>query len=99
MLYSDQLQGTNEEVTAMTRVLVGLEMFHCNKNPGQMEFSLPALSAVCTVLLLSCCPTVAVVQMVKTDVSVTRGPHRACLHLNTFQHHQTASDTSLSGFS
>lgn len=55
-------EGTNEEVTAMTRVLVGLEMFHCNKNPGQMEFSLPALSALVS-MASECSWTDAVVEL------------------------------------
>ncbi|XP_074531827.1 cilia- and flagella-associated protein 46 isoform X2 [Halichoeres trimaculatus] len=33
----------NEEVLAMTRVLVGVEMLQCNRNPGHMEFSVPSL--------------------------------------------------------
>ncbi|KAM6956181.1 cilia- and flagella-associated protein 46 [Aplochiton taeniatus] len=36
----------NESVSAMTRVLVGVELLQCNSNPRQMEFSAPSLSAV-----------------------------------------------------
>ncbi|CAJ1066948.1 LOW QUALITY PROTEIN: cilia- and flagella-associated protein 46 [Xyrichtys novacula] len=36
----------NEEVSAMTRVLVGVEMFLCNRNPRHMEFSVPTLSTL-----------------------------------------------------
>ncbi|XP_070772644.1 cilia- and flagella-associated protein 46 [Enoplosus armatus] len=36
----------NEEVSAMTRVLVGVEMLQCNRNPRHMEFSVPSLSAL-----------------------------------------------------
>ncbi|XP_067091811.1 cilia- and flagella-associated protein 46 [Osmerus mordax] len=36
----------NESVSAMTRVLVGVEMFLCNSHPRQMEFSVPSLSAL-----------------------------------------------------
>ncbi|XP_034148794.1 cilia- and flagella-associated protein 46 isoform X2 [Esox lucius] len=34
----------NEAVSAMTRVLVGVEMLRCNSPPRQMEFSVPSLS-------------------------------------------------------
>lgn len=51
------MQCKNEEVSAMTRVLVGVEMLQCNRNPRHMEFSVPSLSTVCTVLC-SCFPTV-----------------------------------------
>lgn len=40
------VEGTNEEVSAMTRVLIGLEMFQCSRSPGQMDFSLPPLSSL-----------------------------------------------------
>ncbi|MEQ2283475.1 hypothetical protein AMECASPLE_011672, partial [Ameca splendens] len=36
----------NEEVAAMSRVLVGLEMLHSNRNPKHMEYSIPSLSAL-----------------------------------------------------
>ena len=59
----------------MTRVLVGLQMFQCNRSPGQMDFSLPALSAVCTLLyctalLLVFGPVAAMMQMAETWGSV-----------------------------
>ncbi|KAM7408201.1 hypothetical protein PAMA_002070 [Pampus argenteus] len=37
---------TNEEVLAMTRVLVGVEMLQCNSIPRHMEFSVPSLSTL-----------------------------------------------------
>ncbi|XP_051232115.1 cilia- and flagella-associated protein 46 [Dicentrarchus labrax] len=36
----------NEEVSAMTRVLVGVEMLQCNRDPRHMEFSVPSLSTL-----------------------------------------------------
>ncbi|XP_044228761.1 cilia- and flagella-associated protein 46 isoform X1 [Thunnus albacares] len=36
----------NEEVLAMTRVLVGVEMLQCNRNPRHMEFSVPSFSTL-----------------------------------------------------
>ncbi|XP_030298554.1 cilia- and flagella-associated protein 46 isoform X3 [Sparus aurata] len=36
----------NEEVLAMTRVLVAVEMLQCNRNPRHMEFSVPSLSTL-----------------------------------------------------
>lgn len=51
------MQHENEEVSMMTRVLVGVEMLQCNRNPRHMEFSVPSLSTVCTVLYL-CFPTI-----------------------------------------
>uniref|UniRef100_UPI0037E7646D cilia- and flagella-associated protein 46 n=1 Tax=Semicossyphus pulcher TaxID=241346 RepID=UPI0037E7646D len=39
-------ESENEEVSAMTRVLVGLEMLQCNRNPRHMEFSVPSLSTL-----------------------------------------------------
>ncbi|XP_069001354.1 cilia- and flagella-associated protein 46 [Embiotoca jacksoni] len=36
----------NEEVAEMTRVLVGVEMLQCNRNPRHMEFSVPSLSTL-----------------------------------------------------
>ncbi|KAG7512173.1 cilia-and flagella-associated 46 isoform X1 [Solea senegalensis] len=38
----------DEEVLAMTRVLVGVEMLQCNRNPRHMEFSAPSLSTLVT---------------------------------------------------
>ncbi|KAL0964286.1 hypothetical protein UPYG_G00321810 [Umbra pygmaea] len=37
-------ESKNEAVSMMTRVLVGVEMLLCNRHPGQMEFSVPALA-------------------------------------------------------
>lgn len=42
------MQCEDEDVLAMTHVLVGVEMLRCNMNPGQMEFTVPRLSNVCT---------------------------------------------------
>ncbi|XP_051816052.1 cilia- and flagella-associated protein 46 isoform X2 [Acanthochromis polyacanthus] len=39
-------QCDSEEVSAMTRVLVGVEMLQCNRNPRHMEFSVPSLSTL-----------------------------------------------------
>ncbi|XP_042358180.1 cilia- and flagella-associated protein 46 [Plectropomus leopardus] len=39
-------ESENEEVSAMTRVLVGVEMLRCNRSPGHMEFSVPSLSTL-----------------------------------------------------
>ncbi|XP_008297596.1 tetratricopeptide repeat protein 40 [Stegastes partitus] len=39
-------QCGSEEVSAMTRVLVGVEMLQCNRNPRHMEFSVPSLSTL-----------------------------------------------------
>ncbi|XP_059214821.1 cilia- and flagella-associated protein 46 [Centropristis striata] len=36
----------NADVSAMTRVLVGVEMLQCNMNPRHMEFSVPSLSTL-----------------------------------------------------
>ncbi|XP_040906348.1 cilia- and flagella-associated protein 46 [Toxotes jaculatrix] len=36
----------NEGESAMTRVLVGVEMLQCNRNPRHMEFSVPSLSTL-----------------------------------------------------
>ncbi len=66
------LQCENEEVSAMTRVLVGVEMLQCNRNPRHMEFSVPSLSTVCTFLFMF--PTVAVAQMATTDANMTHEP-------------------------
>lgn len=61
MLFPPYLQCENEEVSAMTRVLVAVEMLQCNRNPRHMEFSVPSLSTVCASSLVmfsysSCCP-------------------------------------------
>lgn len=45
------MQCADEDVAAMTRVLVGVEMLQCNREPKHMEFSVPSLSTVCTALL------------------------------------------------
>lgn len=63
-------QCENEEVLAMTRVLVAVEMLQCNRNPRHMEFSVPSLSTVCA-LLSSCFNTVAVALMATTDANMT----------------------------
>ncbi|XP_030012468.1 LOW QUALITY PROTEIN: cilia- and flagella-associated protein 46 [Sphaeramia orbicularis] len=52
----------NEEVSAMMRVLIGLEMFQCNRNPKHMEFSLPALSTLVS-MASECSWNDAVVEM------------------------------------
>ncbi|XP_072292426.1 cilia- and flagella-associated protein 46 [Eucyclogobius newberryi] len=39
-------ESPDAEVSAMTRVLVGLEMLECSRSPGQMDFPLPALSTL-----------------------------------------------------
>lgn len=41
------LQSENEDMSVMACVLVGVEMFQCNRNPRHMEFSVPSLSTVC----------------------------------------------------
>ncbi|KAK7901384.1 hypothetical protein WMY93_018153 [Mugilogobius chulae] len=53
---------SNAEERAMTRVLVGLEMFQCNGSPGQMDFSLPALSTL-VALARECSWTDAAVEL------------------------------------
>ncbi|XP_049456510.1 cilia- and flagella-associated protein 46 isoform X3 [Epinephelus fuscoguttatus] len=52
----------NEEVSAMTRVLVGVEMLQCNRNPGHMEFSVPSLSTLVS-MASECSWTDAVVEL------------------------------------
>ncbi|XP_026212735.1 cilia- and flagella-associated protein 46 isoform X2 [Anabas testudineus] len=52
----------NEEVSAMTRVLVGVEMLQCNKNPRHMEFSVPSLSTLVS-MASECSWTDAVVEL------------------------------------
>lgn len=44
------MQCENEDMLAMTHVLVGVEMLQCNKNLRHMEFSVPSLSEVCTAI-------------------------------------------------
>ncbi|XP_066535415.1 cilia- and flagella-associated protein 46 isoform X2 [Hoplias malabaricus] len=39
-------EGQNEAVTAMSRVLVGVEMLLCNKDPRLMEFVVPSLGTL-----------------------------------------------------
>uniref|UniRef100_A0A3B4AP97 Uncharacterized protein n=1 Tax=Periophthalmus magnuspinnatus TaxID=409849 RepID=A0A3B4AP97_9GOBI len=39
--------SNNNYKSSMTRVLVGLEMFQCNRSPGQMDFSLPLFAVAC----------------------------------------------------
>ena len=46
------LQCVDEGVSAMTHVLVGLEMLQRNRNPRHMEFSAHSLQTVCTPPLL-----------------------------------------------
>ncbi|KAM9345441.1 cilia- and flagella-associated protein 46 [Symphorus nematophorus] len=52
----------NEEVLAMTHVLVGVEMLQCNRNPGHMEFSVPSLSTLVS-MASECSWTDAVVEL------------------------------------
>ncbi|XP_071380722.1 cilia- and flagella-associated protein 46 [Centroberyx affinis] len=52
----------NELVSAMTRVLVGVEMLQCNSNPRQMEFSVPSLSTLVR-MASDCSWTDAVVEL------------------------------------
>ncbi|XP_044070722.1 cilia- and flagella-associated protein 46 isoform X2 [Siniperca chuatsi] len=52
----------NEEVSAMTRVLVGVEMLQCNRNPRHMEFSVPSLSTLVS-MASECSWTDAVVEL------------------------------------
>ncbi|XP_071337384.1 cilia- and flagella-associated protein 46 isoform X2 [Trachinotus anak] len=52
----------NEEVSAMTHVLVGVEMFQCNRNPRHMEFSVPSLPSLVS-MASECSWTDAVVEM------------------------------------
>ncbi|XP_072306320.1 cilia- and flagella-associated protein 46-like [Eucyclogobius newberryi] len=55
-------ESSKAEVLDMTRVLVGLEMFQCNKSPGQMDFTLPVLSTLVS-LASECSWTDAVVEL------------------------------------
>ncbi|XP_045926168.1 cilia- and flagella-associated protein 46 isoform X3 [Micropterus dolomieu] len=52
----------NEDVSAMTRVLVGVEMLQCNRNPRHMEFSVPSLSTLVS-MASECSWTDAVVEL------------------------------------
>ncbi|XP_029305800.1 cilia- and flagella-associated protein 46 isoform X3 [Cottoperca gobio] len=52
----------NEDVSAMTHVLVGVEMLQCNRNPRHMEFSVPSLSALGS-MVSECSWTDAAVEM------------------------------------
>ncbi|KAF3842490.1 hypothetical protein F7725_024441, partial [Dissostichus mawsoni] len=52
----------NEEVSAMTRVLVAVEMLQCNRNPRHMEFSVPSLSTLVS-MASECSWTDAVVEL------------------------------------
>nr|XP_046258124.1 cilia- and flagella-associated protein 46 isoform X1 [Scatophagus argus] len=52
----------NEEVSTMTRVLVGVEMLQCNRNPRHMEFSVPSLSTLVS-MASECSWTDAVVEL------------------------------------
>ncbi|XP_027134224.1 cilia- and flagella-associated protein 46 isoform X3 [Larimichthys crocea] len=52
----------NEEVLAMTRVLVGVEMLQCNRDPRHMEFSVPSLSTLVN-MASECSWTDTVVEM------------------------------------
>ncbi|XP_041803927.1 cilia- and flagella-associated protein 46 [Chelmon rostratus] len=52
----------NAQVSAMTRVLVGVEMLHCNRNPRHMEFSVPSLSTLVR-MASECSWTDAVVEL------------------------------------
>ncbi|XP_073337460.1 cilia- and flagella-associated protein 46 isoform X1 [Pagrus major] len=52
----------NEEVSAMTRVLVAVEMLQCNRNPRHMEFSVPSLSTLVS-MVSECSWTDAVVEL------------------------------------
>ncbi|KAG7229993.1 hypothetical protein INR49_009713 [Caranx melampygus] len=52
----------NEGASAMTSVLVGVEMLQCNRNPRHMEFSPPSLSSLVS-MASECSWTDAVVEM------------------------------------
>uniref|UniRef100_A0A8C3AX50 Cilia and flagella associated protein 46 n=1 Tax=Cyclopterus lumpus TaxID=8103 RepID=A0A8C3AX50_CYCLU len=52
----------NEEVSAMTRVLVAVEMLQCNRNPRHKEFSVPGLSSLVS-MASECSWTDAVVEL------------------------------------
>lgn len=54
------MQRENEDVSAMVRVLVGVEMLRCNRNPRQMEFTVPSLSSVSVPFCL-CLPATTLV--------------------------------------
>ncbi|XP_030603277.1 cilia- and flagella-associated protein 46 isoform X2 [Archocentrus centrarchus] len=42
----DMLKSENEDMSAMTCVLAGVEMLQCNRNGRHMEFSVPSLSTL-----------------------------------------------------
>ncbi|XP_035461481.2 cilia- and flagella-associated protein 46 isoform X4 [Scophthalmus maximus] len=52
----------NEEESTMTRVLVGVEMLQCNRNPSHMEITVPSLSALVS-MASECSWTDAVVEL------------------------------------
>ena len=79
-----RLQGENEEVSAMMRVLVGAEMLQSNRNPGHMEFSVPSLSAVSSSLWMF--PTVADAQLAATDATMTFEPSEPSEPQSTLHH-------------
>ncbi|KAF0027185.1 hypothetical protein F2P81_019926 [Scophthalmus maximus] len=56
------LQCVNEEESTMTRVLVGVEMLQCNRNPSHMEITVPSLSALVS-MASECSWTDAVVEL------------------------------------
>lgn len=66
------MQCKNADVSAMTRVLVGVEMLRCNRNPRHMEFSVPSLSTVCALLCSRF--QLAVTQMATADACMTHEP-------------------------
>ncbi|XP_028983141.1 cilia- and flagella-associated protein 46 isoform X3 [Betta splendens] len=55
-------KSEDEDVSAMTRVLVAAEMLQCNKNPRHMEFSAPSLSTLLS-MASECSWTDAVVEL------------------------------------
>ncbi|XP_031140179.1 cilia- and flagella-associated protein 46 isoform X1 [Sander lucioperca] len=55
-------ESENDEVSVMTRVLVGVEMLQCNRNPRHMEFSVPSLSTLVN-MASECSWTDAVVEL------------------------------------
>ncbi|XP_032397492.1 cilia- and flagella-associated protein 46 isoform X2 [Etheostoma spectabile] len=55
-------ESENDEVSVMTRVLVGVEMLQCNRDPRHMEFSVPSLSTLVS-MASECSWTDAVVKL------------------------------------
>ncbi|XP_034754581.1 cilia- and flagella-associated protein 46 isoform X3 [Etheostoma cragini] len=55
-------ESENDEVSVMTRVLVGVEMLQCNRNPRHMEFFVPSLSTLVS-MASECSWTDAVVKL------------------------------------